>query len=119
LPAYSPGKKTSRSAGVRFLAGAAGPNKFSGLNLYFIIAAELFWFPENALAVFVGRKPFRQHACEINGDPAMVSLKSESLKLGEACPHPPFFSWRINREPDALLARHVSRPRQTHLAGVV
>ena len=89
------------------------------MNFEMISRPQVLGFLKNRLPEFLAAHKYREKACEVNGGPSVLSLKSERFKLREACPHPPFFSRRINREPDALLARHVGRPRQAHLAGVV
>ena len=90
-----------------------------GTNFEFAVGAEMLWLLKIAFTVFVCRQIFRKQACEVNGSPSVVCLKSECFELRKTCSHPPFFGRRINREPDALLARHIGRPRQPHLAGVV
>ena len=107
------------AAGIGLFAGTGLIHQGSGTNFELTSRPQMLGILKDRLPVFVRRQEFREQACEVNGGPSVVSLKSESFKLREACPHPPFFSRRINREPDALLARHVGRPRQAHLAGVV
>src|SRR5579864_7563790 len=74
---------------------------------------------KDRLAVFVCRQEFREQAREVNSEPSVVGLKRECFKLWKLSPHAPFFSRRVNCEPYALLARHIGRPRQAHLPGVV
>jgi hypothetical protein len=74
---------------------------------------------KNLLPVFMCRQVFWEQACEIDDRPSVISCIRKRFKLGKADPHSPFFSRRIDREPDALFARHVGRPRQAHLAGVI
>ena len=107
------------AAGIGLFAGTCLRTRSAARTSSSLPALKCSGLLKDGLTVFVGRNPFWEQAREVNGGPSVVSLKSESFKLREACPHPPFFGRRINREPDALFARHVGRPRQAHLAGVV